>query len=373
MSWFQDLAGKAENILNQIDQNAANVLLKADDKKKASQVDVPKEVRLEIQPDEQPESSIPARQLLRTPDASPRAMMSLKKSTSSASMDRSFRRTPEVVVERIVSSEQAYPLTNSNSTSRRSSVSSRADLMGGEQPEVVPSRFSSTSSITTSLNVGVIKDKSELDDALERLQFMQVRANAAELELDSVRAELGRATDSFQKTLAETEAKLLKLTHSDEELRQQLQWSKQEADQAKNELQQYRSRAHSTLQLKDQLIEKLKSTSESQSSHPTANVEHILELDHLRSEKAALLDETRVLSEQLVQVRGYVDRLESVQRSQQDEFDLKLEELTRSMRDEEGKWRDYEVQNKAQMRELLIVRDEMARLQSEFASQLHVK
>lgn len=370
MSWFQDLAGKAENILNQIDQNAANVLQKTESKTVVGGSNgASKDVCLDIQQEYIADNSKVMTTGMPSPKVSARNVMSLKRSTSSASMDGS-RQTPEIVVQRIASSEQAYPLTSSNSHSRKSSLSSRADLMSLDSKE-----DDSSTVLKTTLNLGTSRITSELEDALSRLTYMQARANAAEVDLEGVRTELNVAKEKFSQTLIERDAKLMGLTKQEEETRQQLVWSKQEAEQAKNELAQYRSRAQSTLLMKDKIIEQLQqSTSEShQFTLPNPESSNTLALEHLRIEKANLMEENQSLSEQLMSLRDYVDRLESSQKLQQDEFNLKLDEMNRNTFSEETRLRDYESLNKMQIRELLVLREEIVRLQSDHASQLHAK
>lgn len=374
MSWFQDLAGKAENILNQIDKNAANVLLKADDKKLSGSSGRSSDVRLDIQEDFVTNSDA-VKTVKSSLNTSPKNVISMKRTTSSASMDGS-RQTPEIIIERIGSSEQAYPITNSNSTSRRSSLSSRADLMSTSVVDEDEVKDNSSTMLTTSLNLGTAQIDSELENALSRLTYMQSRANAAELELDLARSELNNTNEKFRQNNIERDAKLVSLTQLAADVRQQLEWSKQEAEQAKIELAQYRSRAQSTLLMKDKIIEQLKSHSEpNHVTHPEDSVSTSsnLTLEHLRCENGNLLEDNQRLNEQLVSLRGHIDQMESAQKLQQDDFNLKLEEMSRNFRSEEFRLQDYETQNKVQIRELLLVREEMSRLQADNASQIHSK
>lgn len=166
-----------------------------------------------------------------------------------------------------------------------------------------------------------------------------------------------------------------KLHQSEIDLRGKLEWAKQESEQANYELQQYRSRAQSTLQMKEKLIEQLKLGTVDESTPangPVAsNNTHSIEMEHLRAEKVGLLEEIRIQNDQLEQIRRYVDRLETVQKDKQHEFDGKLREVNENLRSEELKWRQYESENKVQLRELAMLREEMSRLQSDYASQIH--
>lgn len=191
----------------------------------------------------------------------------------------------------------------------------------------------------------------------------------------SVRNEqLEKSNFNYVKSISDLETKLSKLHQSEVDVRGKLEWAKQESEQANYELQQYRSRAQSTLQMKEKLIEQLKlgtvddsSTATNQAAHTT----HSIEMEHLRAEKVGLLEEIRIQNDQLEQIRRYVDRLETVQKDKQHEFDGKLREVNENLRSEELKWRQYESENKVQLRELAMLRDEMTRLQSDYASQIH--
>lgn len=192
----------------------------------------------------------------------------------------------------------------------------------------------------------------------------------------SVRNEqLEKSNFNYVKSISDLETKLSKLHHSEVDLRGKLEWAKQESDQANYELQQYRSRAQSTLQMKEKLIEQLKLRTVDEgtpTNGPLASKNtHSIEMEHLRAEKVGLLEEIRIQNDQLEQIRRYVDRLEAVQKDKQHEFDGKLREVNENLRSEELKWRQYESENKVQLRELAMLREEMSRLQSDYASQIH--
>lgn len=192
----------------------------------------------------------------------------------------------------------------------------------------------------------------------------------------SVRNEqLEKSNFNYVKSISDLETKLSKLHQSEVDLRGRLEWAKQESDQANYELQQYRSRAQSTLQMKEKLIEQLKLGTVDEGTPTNGPVAlkntHSIEMEHLRAEKVGLLEEIRIQNDQLEQIRRYVDRLEAVQKDKQNEFDGKLREVNETLRSEEQKWRQYESENKVQLRELAMLREEMSRLQSDYASQIH--
>lgn len=160
---------------------------------------------------------------------------------------------------------------------------------------------------------------------------------------------------------------------TESDLQSKLDWAKKESDQANYELQQYRSRAQTTLQMKEKLIEQLKLGNGNTADNHNLFSTHSIEIEQLKAEKSGLLEEIRIQSEQLEQIRKYVDRLESVQKDQQNEFEQKLSDVNENLRMEERKWRQYESESKSQIRELAMVRDEMLRLQSDYTNQIHKK
>lgn len=171
------------------------------------------------------------------------------------------------------------------------------------------------------------------------------------------------------------ETKLSKLNQSEADLQTKLNWAKQETEQSQYELQQYRSRAQSTLQMKDKLIEQLKCEHQRDSGNLPATqiTTESIELENFKTERAGLLEEIRIQNDQLEQIRGYVDKLENVQKEQQIEFQDKLKLVNKNLKSEEQKWMQYENDNKAHVQEMTMVREEMTRLQKEYANKIHQK
>lgn len=173
------------------------------------------------------------------------------------------------------------------------------------------------------------------------------------------------------------ESKLSKLNQSEADLLSKLSWAKQETEQSQYELQQYRSRAQSTLQMKDKLIQQLKCDHQMEAGNRSANVAQLttesIELENMKTERAGLLEEIRIQNDQLEQIRRYVDKLEHVQKEQQNEFQDKLKLVNKNLKSEEQKWMQYENDNKSHVQELTMVREEMTRLQKEYANKIHQK
>lgn len=154
-----------------------------------------------------------------------------------------------------------------------------------------------------------------------------------------------------------------------------LEWAKKEAEQAVNELQQYRSKAQKTLQMKDQLIDELKTNKGHHKEMDTTSLSSAksLEIKNLKSENSNIIDERNMLAKQLEDIRIYVDKLETMQKDQQIEFEKRLNLLNLNLKQDERKWIQYEDEYRAQVKELQSVRDEMNRLQIEFSIKLKEK
>lgn len=373
MSWFTDLAGKAENILNKIDQNAATVLQSVPTKSTH-----PDEILIDIN-NETPTSSTP-----------------IKRTMTLSSKKLVLRVDPgDTVDEKFDNDNIATDDRRSiNSMSRRSSSSRAAD----EGTVIELPQMSVTSSLLSSMKgtVGFEQElaamkivlsevklerddlKAELESVLTQFKNVNQQSLVDELEyryeqlatekelLEVKITNLQRSNDNYIKSISELELKLSKSQQNESDLANKLDWAKRETEQTAIELQQYRSRAQSTLQMKDKLIEQLKEKDN------TADA--MISVTKINSfENQNLLEEIRVQSEQLEQIRRYVDKLENVQRDQEMEFDRRVDVLNGNLRLEETKWMQFETESKTQMRELSSLKDEMKRLQIENSNKIREK
>lgn len=375
MSWLTDLAGKAENILNKIDQNAATVLQQSVSTKPSS---YPNDVLIDIKNE------------ISTP---------IKRNSSSKKL--LLRADPSDVVDDKDSENTTDDRRSLNSMSRRSSSSRAAD----EGTVIEVPQMSVSSSLLSSMKgtVGFEQElaamkivlsevkserddlKAELESVLTQLKQMNKQSlidelNAkceqldAEKELLADRIEnLELSNDNYVKSINDLELKLSKSQQSESDLANKLDWAKRETEQAAIELQQYRSRAQSTLQMKDKIIEQLKEKHSTDDTTISSSRINSIEIENLRLEKNSLLEEIRVQSEQLEQIRRYVEKLENVQRDQEMEFDRRVNVLNGNLRLEETKWLQFEAESKAQMKELSSVKDEMRRLQIESSNKIKEK
>lgn len=110
MSWFTDIAGKAENLLNKIDQNAASVL-----KQTNGQIDDDSDASFLLEDNEHSQQSTPIE-------------ISMKSNQKSLSITKTPERNKELLS---VNGSTSQAKTGSNSNSRRSSISSKSSKAGG--------------------------------------------------------------------------------------------------------------------------------------------------------------------------------------------------------------------------------------------------
>lgn len=397
MSWFTDIAGKAENLLNKIDQNAASVL-------KQSEKDA------EIQ-----EESLLAESNNTLMSTSTDSIISSSEKPTTLRKSLSLLNTVDYHKDSLNSGGKSQ----SASTSRKNSVSSKSSKadtatvvsIGGNS-----STFGPVSSLQKTNNIDVTTKNVDVELAATKIVLNEIKAERDELKLEieslmeQVKDEtsqtiirdlqttnaqfleenqmneqkndkLEKSNANYIKSISDLESKLSKMHQIEHELNEKLKWAQRESEQAINELQQYRLRAQTTLQMKEQLIEQLKST-----QNGLINTENVdgqestslkqqqqLEFEHLKNENFLLTEENKQKTAQLEQIRKYVDKFELIQREQQIDFDAKLLMLGEKLKQDERKWMHYEAEYKAQSKELATVRAEMNRIQMGFAGELKQK
>lgn len=181
-----------------------------------------------------------------------------------------------------------------------------------------------------------------------------------------------KANFNYVKSMSDLELRVAHLTQSETDLHTKLEWAKRETVQANNELQQYRSRAQTTLQLKEKQIEELKLAIGGSPMSPTPS-NHSIEQLAVVGEREAIADERRRVTDEMEQIRLYVEKLESGQREQRAEYERLIDGAIAEQRNAEVKCRQADAEAKVQQRELAVVREEMARLQADYAEQMHKK
>lgn len=374
MSWFTDLAGKAENILNKIDQNAATVLQQSVNTNTTHLDEKLTDTKIESSTSSTPTKRSVKKLILRTTDP--------------------IETVGDLSENDNIATDDARSIS---SLSRRSSSSRAADdgtVIEVPQMSVSPALLSSMKGTIgfeqelAAMKIVLSEVKSERDDLraeLDSLLNKQSLVDELYAKYEQLTSENGllankidsleRSNENYVKSISELESKLSKSQQIENDLVNKLDWAKRESEQSAAELTQYRSRAQTTLQMKDKIIEQLKERDQTMDIDGTipSNRINSFEVENLKAERNGLLEEIRVQSDQLEQIRRYVEKLENVQRDQEKEFDRTVNALNGNLRLEETKWMQFETESKAQMKELASVKDEMNRLQIEYSNKIREK
>ncbi|XP_021706120.1 golgin-84 [Aedes aegypti] len=393
MSWLQDLAGKAENILTKIDQNAATVLTRQSAEENGD-VEPLLEVTTTVPAGETPLASVklpaPKALSLNVKAGSPRGMV---RSASSASHERNHFFETE---------GGGSAKSERQASSRRSSISSKRDgtvIEFNANPVVVSGSQDSGYSLekelaATKIILAEVKSerdelKIELDSAQNQLNNAEQENKVKELEalcqaLIDEKNELYVKQTSTQesnakyiKSISELESIVSKHIQNEQELQQKLEIAKTETQNVTTELQQYRVRAHATLQLKEKMIEQLKENviPNAMNKNPNANSEQIMliELEQLKNERQNLIDEISALSGKFerskLQWQTTEDRFNGTVR----ELEGKVEELQQRLNVETTKLHQLDDDLGIKQKELLSAREELVKQRTAFSVKVHEK
>lgn len=404
MSWLSDLAGRAENILNKIDQNAANVL-KTDT-----------EQLLEVKSNGDV-SELPASPSMRIVGSSNALKLTRAKIPDPIKIGK---------VPLNVSNEdtnQKSSLSNASSSSRRSSWSSRTEGVTviefpiatvtdavADAATTVPAVQSdmSTSMHSVQSNLSAEDERHELAAIKIVLAQMKAERDQFKAELDELMKEIAAKDDSkliadleqacrelstereqlydkleeinatsiaYQRRVFELEATVTKLHQTEVELNERITSSRSEVEHAVQELQQYRVRAQNTLQMKDQLIEELKGGSANLSAVDSIIVQspqkESIEMQTLKSERDGLLIEIQALRKQTEGNKQFLASIENrlndteVRAKEREEF------LNNLLQQEKFKCLQLEDNLQLSRKELSAVREEMERQQTSFSVKTH--
>uniref|UniRef100_A0AAG5CZ40 Golgin-84 n=1 Tax=Anopheles atroparvus TaxID=41427 RepID=A0AAG5CZ40_ANOAO len=401
MSWFQDLAGRAENILTKIDQNAATVLQTRPD---SDDVDTP---LLEVSVANEttaPQHPVKPRTAAK---GSMLSVKSPKKMIRSAS-NSPYERSNDADIETLSSKSEKQNF--SETSSRRSSLNSKKDGTVIDMSMVMPStsnlanldpgfsiekELAATKIVLAEVKAERDELKSELDNAMSQLSNGETEAKLLELEahcqslseekndLASKLLSIEEANGKYVKSISELESTVAKHIQSEQELNARLETTKLEAENALSELHQYRIRAHATLQLKEKTIQQLKeqmtavSSEGSSSSDSTSisNSEQILqiELEQLRQEKSNLVEELNVLNERTKQREIQWINAEEKLKQTVYGFEQKVLQLQQQLTCETEKFLHLQDDFKIKQKELLSAREELVKQRTSFTLRLHEK
>lgn len=401
MSWLQDLAGKAENILTKIDQNAATVLTRQSAENgdvEASEplvevTTVPGTTTTAMVMDS---TSAPgpmklpiSKGLSLNVKTSPRGMI---RSASSASHERSS----------FVDFDSGSVKSERQNSSRRSSISSKKDgtvieftTNSVESSAVSNPGYSLEKELAaTKIILAEVKSerdelKIELDSAQSQLSNSENEAKVKELEslcqvlIDEKNdlfiklTSIDESNAKYIKSISELESIVSKHMQNEQELHQKLETAKAETNNAIAELQQYRVRAHATLQLKEKMIEQLKENVMPGGMNQIGNVSSeqiiLIELEQLKQERQNLADEISALNEKYEKGKLFWQTAEQKFKGTIFELESKVENLQQRLNVETTKLHQLDDDLGIKQRELLSAREEVVKQRTAFSLKVHEK
>jgi chromosome segregation ATPase len=185
---------------------------------------------------------------------------------------------------------------------------------------------------------------------------------------------LENSNSNYVKTISEMETTIMKQQQSDNDLKQKLEYAKNETRDANNELQQYRLRAQNQLQLKEKMIEQLKSgTGVIVNGNETAEANLQIELDQLRDQRDHLQSELNLLSRRLEESRTFIEKMEHKHRMMISESEDKIASLDETINQLTLTCSRYEDEMRLQKQEISQIRDEMLKQKTAMTTKLHEK
>lgn len=370
MSWLTDLAGKAENMLNKLDQNAGTVLHHKSNPEEENLI----EVKTESSNDYLIETTKKNILSLTRPVTPLQKLKPVLNSSSDFSSDFSDKQSDKQSVSSRPSSI--------NSSRNENSVIER-EIHSITKPALDLNELTAIKIVLTEIKSERDELKTELENLTEQIKRTNNKSRIKELEdmctlLVSEKDELfdknsilEEANSKYVKSISELETSISKLHQSEIELTEKLKWGKTETDQAITDLQAYRSRAQTTLLLKEKMIEQLKVGDQKMNS--TGNELISLELEELRLEKNNLTDEIGSLKDQLEQTKHYSVGFEEKYKKINEGLELSYQKMQEDLLKEQRRCQRLEDELKIQNQELGSVREEMVRFRTSTSMKIHEK
>lgn len=166
----------------------------------------------------------------------------------------------------------------------------------------------------------------------------------------------------------------MKLQQSENDLKQKLDYAKNESREASNELHQYRLRAQNQLQLKEKMIEQLQSGDFSKEiDDGQENSMLKIEIDQLKDQKENLQSELSLYMQRLDESRSFIEKMEHKHRMMQSDAEDKISGLNNLINQLNLQCSHHDDEMKLQKQELSQVRDEMMKQKTQMTMKLHEK
>lgn len=376
MSWFQDLAGKAENILTKIDKNAATVLQNPTRSVESADVEPLMEV------------------------TAVKFTMNNPGTVSGATRPETFFPESPSSIDGVSSKKGQLSCIRSDTEDVDSERSSYANSTSSRKEEffVEPAGFETLADFSYSVEkelastrIHLAEVKSERDGLRFELDSTQSNASAKDLEnryqslldewneLHNKLILTENANTKYMKSISELESTITKHAQNEQELRQKLEMARMETTNIAAELQQYRIRAHATLQLKEKMIDQLKEKISSlvlkKDPHESDNSEQILlmELEQLKNDRSSIQEEIAALNEKYEKSKSFWQSMEHTLKETVLDLERKICETQQKLNVEHTKTLQLDDDLNIRQKELLSAREELNKQRIDFSIKMHEK
>lgn len=398
MSWITGLADKAENILNKLDQNAATALqtpanssnTTLSSSSSSSQLLVnmsnTQNDRIEVINRIYPANSLQLVQSLspkKTPTTTPTKDSPTKQMlvvdsidfhhdlSSNLSSRRSSLSSHPDSVTIDMSSAPAAPSEKNNTTPSHSKLSVSPSLPETQELAAFKIALADVSSERDELKAKLLTltDSSQQVLMQSRLTEMDNLVNRLTTERDQIQNELHdtlATNKGYMHSISQLESNIAKLQQEFIDVTKKLQMQIKETDQQRLDLNEYRKKAQLALQMKDQMINELKSShnvahsgDESPSEHSNERV-LLLEMNALKQENKQFQEEIELVRSQLENSKA---NLHAMCRQHEDTVAMLRandDSLRKDIRSEKERILQLESELRVLNQELLATRKQMA-------------
>ncbi len=162
---------------------------------------------------------------------------------------------------------------------------------------------------------------------------------------------------------------------NENDLKKKLEYSKNETTLLMNESAQYRSRAQSTLQMKEKIIQQLRNGQNDNSGKEKDVIETTLmaELEQLKNERQNLQTEIKSLTSRYEESRNLMEDLELKYYKEIDELREKYKLIDEEANQVNLRCSHFEDENKNLNQELMKLKEDMMKQKTSLTVQLHEK
>jgi chromosome segregation ATPase len=359
MSWIS----KAESLLNNLDKKAGSVLQA---QQKVDEQEAP-EILVENK-----SSLLPASKNILVLKSS--AAISKKTSSSSTKLDD----WDSVSEKSIASSVRTQIDQNEKDHNDRGSA---AEVFSVEK-EIASTKIllseARSENVELKMEVESLQDQLKNNSNSAQLNDLQDMINVLvdeKRDLAMMNQSLENSTSKYIKTISELESTLMKIQQSENDLKQKLEFSRNEAKDFQKELQNYKLRAQNQLQMKEKLIEQLKTGANAEiEDNGESDVPALqMEVDQLTQEREHLQSEINLLTKRLEESRSFIEKIEHKHRIMEASAEDKINALNEAINLNNLKSIQFEDEIRLNKNEIQQVRDEMLNQKKFMTMKIHEK